>query len=200
MGKKMDPFNLSGIANDKLGWLAKPPVGLKTLGGVDYKILDGEHAVVHTSNLDRPHLPRGIAVDLGGATGVSRLHMLLEGNWVGNSPNGQVGLVRVRYTDGSEQKVPLVVGQTIAETWSYNDQIFAAKAFEPPVGVEWAEVWSDPQERCPRPESASCDATGFLHSLSIETDRARGLETLEILDNSPDGGIILTALTLERGR
>jgi hypothetical protein len=193
---RTQPIELSGIANCPLNWLLNPPVGQTLLGNIKYKILTGNTAVACTYALFQPNMPRDITIPLNGLTGVREVHMLVDGDYSELSPGGQVGFVGLRYTDDFEQDVMLIVNQTIAETWSYDDAGVGASKLTPPAGVQWAVAWSEAQPRCDN--SGKCrNAHGFLHSLSIETARAKGLKSIQIHDSSQKAGINLTALTLE---
>lgn len=194
--KKLVQCDLSGLVNSRLNWLTTPPVGIVTLGGINYRILNKEMAVVHTANLDDSVLTRTIDLDSVICPNVCELHFLLNGNWVDQSENGQVGFVLLRYSDCTGRNVPLVRNQTIAETWDYDDHIFGTNAIEPPFDVEWKKVYSERQIRSPRPRGGSPEAKGFLYALSIKTESGKKLQSVKIVEDSRKAGIILTALTL----
>jgi hypothetical protein len=194
---RMEMIDLTPFANFEFDWYKKPPSGLVHLEGVFYRILSGKRAVVHTANPDRPGLATTVSIPLQNGTNVRAVHILINGNWVGQTANLNIGEIRLVYSEGPAIGVPLIANQTIAETWSYNDEIFGTTIEDPPPGVQWREVDHEAQRRSPRETQGSDEATGFLHALSITADPTRTLIRLEIIGKSRLSGIIVTAITLE---
>ena len=163
-GKEPEPANLSfrpislakhftaglrdNVAGDgKGGWtdqgendMRNLPLGTRELGGVLCEV--GEGCIALRSPRHLPHAPKSVTgVPVNGK--FHYLYFLQTAAWC--EPDGsQIATWRVVYEDGTEAKIPVRVGDNIADWWDPRDDLPTAKVawtgpnpVHSPVGVYW---------------------------------------------------------------
>jgi WD40 repeat protein/tRNA A-37 threonylcarbamoyl transferase component Bud32/peroxiredoxin len=111
--QKLDDFGGGGNGLDDL------PKGEQTLGGVKWRI--GESAIrLGSSNLvDVPLKVEGIQVNRT----VARLFILHATQWGGVQgvrDGTRIGQYKLHYEDGTEQSIPIVLGEDVRDWWGYD--------------------------------------------------------------------------------
>jgi beta-galactosidase len=125
------------------------PLGTQTLLGIPFEIIDpktnNDKSCIVLGGADRQYFPQsveGIAVDQH----FSRLFFLHTSAWTKNEAMGEY---RVRYEDGSVEKIVLAGGVNIGDWWFPNDWPGAKVALtkQNPLNqlvALWALVWDNP--------------------------------------------------------
>jgi len=94
--------------------LADLPQGEQTFGGVKFKIGEG---LIHLGQRRRPDLPtkiEGIPV----SRTLTKLYVLQGVQWGFAADGTQIAEYRVRYEDGTQQTIPVVMGQDLRDWWN----------------------------------------------------------------------------------
>ena len=114
-GDRQGAWNDQGPEND----LRNFPTGVCEFGGTRYSILDpkenGGMSCVAVSALPGTHLPKE-SKPIPVNAKLSRIQFLHTSAWTPRRGT-EIGRYLVRYSDGGEREIPLVVGENIGDWW-----------------------------------------------------------------------------------
>jgi peroxiredoxin len=108
--KLAESFEGTNRPND----LAELPTGEQAFGGVKFRIGEG---LIHVARKRRPDLPteiEGIPVNRK----LTKLYMLQGTQWGFAEDGTLVGEYRVHYEDGTEETIPIVLGEDLRDWWN----------------------------------------------------------------------------------
>jgi hypothetical protein len=195
-----DPVPLGSAANARVNHMPAP-TGRVTLGGVPFDFpADGNNAI-HTADAADVGLPTRARIDAPADDPVA-VHLLVGATYLLPRHRGKtIATVTLVYADGKGVSVPVVVGESVRETWDF-DQGGNWGPMEPPAapGVRWRNVLAVPQHRG-RP------ATAFLDLMTIRVGPQgwrRNLRAIQIEDRSAefegwnDPGLWVFGVSIER--
>jgi hypothetical protein len=187
-------IDLTRVTNDKRGHVTAAPTGRALFKGVPFDLPSPPRAIMTEGPFVKTTTSFSVNAKVQRPTCV---YILLSGAYVKKEFAGKkVGVVRLRFADGSDQSNPIVAWETIRETWAYNDEIREAK---PTVNPRLINVYSEPQMRGARP------ATGFLDMLVIDLGQTKvgtTLSGLNIEDTSTETvgdiapSLVISAITI----
>jgi hypothetical protein len=100
--------------------LAGVPVGPQKLGGTWFKI--GER-VIRVRGERSPEFPEAIrAIPIGARFDTLHiLHSTMFGNAFGTNDGTEIGAYVVHYTDGTEERIPIIYGEDVRDWWKSSD-------------------------------------------------------------------------------
>ena len=107
----------------KIGFI-NIPVGLQTLRGIPFQILDpvqnGGHSYVVLTGHHQAEFPEAVSIPAGHLK-TAELFFLHTCRWGGTAPNIKIGEYDIVYDDGQVLVIPLHVGVEISNFWYADD-------------------------------------------------------------------------------
>ena len=155
-------ISLDAVSNAQWTHVRQGPVGRAVLGGVPFDLPESRPAARTEGPLAKGptliHIPAEVARP-------EAIFILFSGTYVKPEFKGKkVGEITLEFTTAEKVTVPIIAGQTIRETWYYDNEIPEPDWHGNP---KLLNVYSEPQARGGRP------ATGFLDMLVIDLERKK---------------------------
>jgi RNA polymerase sigma factor (sigma-70 family) len=190
-GLKFTFVDLQPRANQKLSDglgddpnnLARVPQGLQNLQGTWFQIGEGLIRLRGQKSPEPPEAVRGIAIDAR-FDALHFLHSTRFGKAFEVEDGTEIGFYLVRYTDGSEERIPIIYGDDVRDWWRSSDSSLPSRG---------RLAWAGPNDA-----TGSDDEVRLFSSRWTNPHPEKKVLTIDFETKDTACAPFLVALTLER--